>query len=100
MMETQRDAVGRNQFWLAALTRRTGIISEILGNIVKCLHILHIHVHDNVGVFNCLQQCALHTRTKMTAVHFAHFPHGYVEAVLFTEHFTACYFPRGFTIFG
>ena len=43
---------------------------------------------------------AMHTRAKTTAVHFAgcYFPHGYVEAVLFTEHFAGCYFPHRYTI--
>jgi hypothetical protein len=38
---------------------------------------------------------------KTTAVDFAgcYFPHGYVEAILFREHFAGCYVLRGFTIF-
>ena len=37
----------------------------------------------------------------MTAETFAgcYFLHGYVEAALFTEHFTGFYFPRGFTFY-
>ena len=59
-----------------------------------CDHVEYLIVFGN-------GQWAMHTRIKTTAVHFAgcYFPHGYVEAVLFTEHFAGCYFPRGFTIF-
>jgi hypothetical protein len=44
--------------------------------------------------------CHLKPNGNTTAVHFAgcYFPHGYVEAVPFTEHFVGCYFPRRFTI--